>query len=137
MFNECTQRYSAPCALSYKTSILNKRSYITLPHKYSFLLAFFLSPPTSGKTSPLTLVSFLSNTRKFPALNQELHQEHLVNPSKGSQNEEQRENSSAWSCTNEGKTPPTTLCPRIRSSFLDPLQNFGVQRGQSVAEALT
>lgn len=75
MFNECTQRLSAPCAWSYETSILNKRNYITLPHKYSFLLVFFLSPPSKAHLwkDPLDFRAISIESQRnlpFPALNQ-------------------------------------------------------------------
>lgn len=65
-----------PCAWSYKISILNKRNYITLSHKYSFLLAFFLSPPSNAHLwkdphLDFRVISIESQRNlPFPALNQ-------------------------------------------------------------------
>lgn len=141
MFNECTQRLSAPCAWSYETSILNKRNYITLPHKYSFLLVFFLSPPSKAHLwkDPLDFrVISIESQRNlpFPALNQGSQSIWRIIP-RASKMRNKEKNFSAWNYTNNGKTLPTTLCPRRRPFFLDPLQLFDVQRDQSLAEALT
>lgn len=117
-----------------------KEIILPCPTNTLFYLLFSSLHPakhTSGKTPPWLWCHFCQMPEKsaLPCFRPRLT-ERLVDHPKGSQSEEQRENSSAWSSTARGRLFLHPV-PKEKIFLLGSTAEFGVQRGQSLAEALT